>query len=150
MVAETQAAMIAIAASGHALDGFYGKFRYVVPETTRRLWSRNKTARSSQIFETLKAGFGAKIENLQTDLKWLFGLRDAAVHFEEKAQAPVVHPTAGRTSADRVTYSLEPAERAVRFMLNVLDSCTRCPKAIAEDDAKSLRPFVEALLIEPR
>jgi hypothetical protein len=139
---ETRAALIAIAAASHALDALYG----VVKEVVSPVWSER---RWSAILETLKAGFvirgSAGGGRWARDFEWLFKLRDAAVHFEESQKPTVPHPTGTHTGPENVMYSLEPAERAVSLMLEVLDVCTKNPRRPLATWAKTMRPTVEQL-----
>jgi hypothetical protein len=154
IVSETKDAMVAISASAHAIDGFYGRFRdIVVPAEIREKWQINRergkaAPRPNQLLETLKRGFKVKIEAWRSDFEWLFEVRNAAVHFEEASKDTAEHPGlgGGHTSQDRVTYSLEPAGRAISLMLDVLDNCTASPKPAAASACKAIREHVEALV----
>ncbi|MGP3991870.1 hypothetical protein [Streptomyces sp. 3N207] len=88
---EFDVALVAVAASAHTLDALYGS---VVPESRRAEWKDNRTPRRSAIREGLKLVFGTGPRNTPwvDEFKWLFDLRDAAVHRREKPQETVPHP----------------------------------------------------------
>jgi len=139
---ETKAAMVAIAAAAHALDALFGAVRELVPEAkTNRRWST--------ILETLKrtsvikgsAGGG----RWAREFEWLFDLRDSALHFQESQAETVPHPTGTNTGPENVLYSLEPAERAVALLLEVLETCTADPRPPLDEWAKTMRPTVDSL-----
>jgi hypothetical protein len=139
---ETRAALIAIAAASHGLDALFGVVKEAIsPVRAKRRWSA--------ILETLKAGFvisgSAGGGRWARDFKWLFELRDAAVHFEESQKPTLPHPTGTHTGPENVLYSLEPAQRAVSLLLEVLDTCTRNPRPPLAAWAETMRPAVEQL-----
>jgi hypothetical protein len=129
---ETKAAMISISASAHAIDAWYGAIRDLVPLPAhlRTGWTNQKPPRPARILETLKLGFslGKAGTNWVNEFAWLFEVRDAAVHFKESDRATAAHPTGTHTSQENVTYSLEGAVRAVRFLHDVLSTSRRSPK----------------------
>jgi hypothetical protein len=139
---ETRAALIAIAAASHALDALYGVVKEIVPPL-------GSGSRWSKILETLKMGFviggSAGGGRWASDFEWLFDLRDAAVHFKESQKPTIPHPTGTNTGPENVLYSLEPAQRAVSFLLEVLDTCTRTPRPPLAAWAEAMRPTVEEL-----
>ncbi len=129
---ETRAAMVAVAAAAHAIDGFYGSSKRFItlPPNMTATWAANGTKRSSRILETFKCGFalGSKGNTWPSEVRWLFDIRDAAVHFEEQTQDFVPHPTGPETTCEHVTYSLESANRAVTLLLDVLSTCQANPR----------------------
>jgi hypothetical protein len=139
---ETRAAMIAIAACSHSLDALFGAVRELVPEI-------RTPRRRSTILETLKAGFeirgSAAGGRWAGEFNWLFDLRDAALHFEESQAPTVPHPTGTNTGPENVLYSLEPAERAVSLLIEVLDTCTANPRPALVEWATAMRPTAESL-----
>jgi hypothetical protein len=58
----------------------------------------------------------------------LFDLRDAAVHAGESPSVPELHPVAGYTAKETVTYSTETAEHFVDFTLYVFRWCIDHPR----------------------
>lgn len=122
---ELQPAMLAITASSHAVDGFYGAFRNSIDAMTRASWQQNGTARYKQVFETLKRA--AKLDqSVRTDLKWLFDLRDAAVHHYERPRGTAMHPSTvlkTAVSQEYADYCIENARRAVSIALTTAEAC---------------------------
>jgi hypothetical protein len=104
------ASLIAVSASAHCLDALYGSVDAVAPppRAVAEAWSAART-KSAQSWPT--------------EFRWLFDLRDAAVHFAEADKAPVPHAVAPtNVSPENVTYSLESAKRAVDLALD----CNAC------------------------
>jgi hypothetical protein len=124
--AETRAAMVAMSASAHALDAVYGAVKARLPA------AREGDTRWSNVLEMLKRGFEIRGDagggRWAREFEWLFDVRDAAVHFKESQNPTEPHPLGTRTGRENVTYSLEPAERAVLLMFEVLDVCTSSPR----------------------
>jgi hypothetical protein len=143
---ETRAAMVAVSASAHALDAFYGKVRQVgtLPPNTWETWERNKTRQWGRILETLKHCFdiGRHASRWAGALEWLFDLRDSAVHHTSEARPTVLHPT-GRSHVAQETldYSLEAAQRAVGLAIEVMTTCLESPRPGQSD----IKAWVEAM-----
>ena len=81
----------------------------------RRRQKGRGTKRHGKIREALKQVFDTGQVNTKwlADFDWLFDLRDAALHAEEKPRPPVPHPLGTNTARENVDYSIESAERAV-------------------------------------
>lgn len=154
MALEWDPAMISIAASSHAIDAFYGEARdfITVPISLANAWKRKRTSRPGRIRETLKLGFdpGERLSAWDAEFKWLFNLRDAALHHTSIAAPTVPHPVLPVNVSPEVRdYSIEAADRAVGLMLDVFDTCLASPKSALPDLVKwatDLRPSVKALL----
>jgi hypothetical protein len=125
MTQELQNAMLAICTASNAIDALYGelKGRIPIPEETRELWRRKRTARHRQIFETLKSGcaLGARTNQWPARLDALYNLRDPVVHHEMAIRSVVPHPNgivnSGQENAD---YCLENARAAVDVAYDVV------------------------------
>jgi len=126
---EFDASLVAVAASAHALDAFYGST--AVPQSLRDTWFGKRTKRHGKIREALKLLFKTGPVQTQwvTDFEWLFDLRDAAAHPEESPQQTVHHPLGTNTAPEFVDYSMESAARAGDLMLAVLRWCTDNPRS---------------------
>jgi hypothetical protein len=149
MMHEPKAAMVAVTASAHALDAFYGKFApNIVTSQLKARWRKNRTSRSGRIAEGLKAGFRLGGTEWSDDLVWLFkDRRNPALHHAEKARLTAKHPLGANTAQEMVAYSAESSQRAVNLMLDVFDTCTASPKVAAiVEQCKSMRHQVEGLL----
>jgi hypothetical protein len=131
---EMRASMISVSASAHTIDAFYGAVdeRTELAAGTRERWKEKRTKTSGRIIETLKAGcsIGAHAGRWAQDLKWLFDLRNAAVHHRAAPQPPQPHP-GGFTDASKEhsDYSMEAAQRATELALDVLTKCLDSPAA---------------------
>ena len=130
---EFQASLVAVSASAHALDGLYGST--VIPQTVRDMWKGRGTKRHGKIREALKQVFDTGQVNTKwvADFDWLFDLRDAALHAEEKPWPPVPHPLGTNTARENVDYSIESAERAVDLAVSVLKWCVDHPRPDVTD-----------------
>jgi hypothetical protein len=139
--AEFEAAMVAIAASAHALDALYGS------STITADAKNHGQNRPAKIREALKRTFHTGQVNTQWVIKFdnLFKLRDAAVHAEEQLRVPEMHPVAGYTANENVTYSAEEADRAVDFSLSVVRWCIDHPRNDSVQWANNMRPLLEQL-----
>jgi hypothetical protein len=122
---EAHASMIAISAAAHSLDALYGAVKPNVTASTAE-------KRPMKILEALCAGFevrgAAGGGAWAREFRWLFDLRDAALHFEEASKPTVPHPAGGNSGVENATYALESTTRAVDFLLEVLQLCVSSPR----------------------
>jgi hypothetical protein len=106
------------------------------PYYLHKWWARkrNDTPRRTRILETLKIGFSIsrKARRWSSDFKWLFDLRDAALHHGPEFRESVPHPLGVNVTREYVDYSVESAERAVELMLDVLSTCAKTPPAVLD------------------
>jgi hypothetical protein len=124
---EMQASMVAVSASAHAIDALYGTTRELIdlPPGTVERWEANRTPRRSRILETLKAAcqLGSLGSAWANEFRWLFDLRDAAVHHDSPAQEPVPHPAnipgLGNIAKEMADYELGAATRATNLAVQV-------------------------------
>ena len=150
MSREFHASLVAVSASAHALDALYGST--VIPQTVRDTWKGKGTKRHGKIREALKQIFDTGQVNTKwvADFDWLFDLRDAALHAEEKPKPPVPHPLGTNTAQENVDYSVESAERAVDLAVSVLRWCVDHPRPNLTDAANwaaATRPSIQELAI---
>jgi hypothetical protein len=75
----------------------------------------------------------ASLVAITLSVDWLFDLRDAALHAEEKPRPPVSHPLGTNTAWENVDYSIESAERAVDLAVSVLKWCVDHPRPNVTD-----------------
>jgi hypothetical protein len=130
---ETREAMIALSASAHAIDGFYGDTRQMidVPAATVEKWKENGTKRPGRILETLKTGFaiGSHASRWAGELQRLHDLRDAALHHNPSDHPPSAHPGGyTETSKEVATYTREAAVWASDLALEILTTCLTSPR----------------------
>lgn len=150
MTKELAAALVSVSASAHALDALYGEF--VTPEI-RAAGPRPGAKREAHIRECLKRRFstGAKRdERWVHQFRWLFDLRDAAVHARYESALAIPHPSGiGYSAKNPATYSADAAGRALDLLADVLTTCVESPKP-ADADAlswsSSHRATVEEML----
>jgi hypothetical protein len=139
---ETHASLIAVSASAHGLDALYGVVAdMITPVRAATRWA--------SLLETFKAAFDVRGPAgggaWAREFEWLFDLRDAAVHHDEENRDSVPHPTGTHTSWASVAYSLEPAERAVNLLLEVLETAITSPRPPLAGWADSLHGIFEEL-----
>jgi hypothetical protein len=119
---------------------------------------QNRTKRPAQIHETLKLAFaiGRQAPRWADDLRWLFDLRDSAVHHRAEP-GELVWDAQKRTRVPREhsLYNLEEANRAARLAIEVMSTCVDHPrdrqKRILEwmPDARHFVGKVERMRVEP-
>lgn len=137
---EMRASMVAVSASAHAIDAFYGAVDQLaeLPDELREAWKENRTKRAGRILETIKRAFkvGPRAANWSDDLVWLFDLRDAAVHHEPADHESVPHP-GGYTNVGResLNYSAETAARATEVALDLITGSIESPFPEQQDIA---------------
>jgi len=123
MEAEWHAALITIAGASHALEAFRNSVEKVAPGPPV---PRGHPTRE-QIIDVLTNAFGIEptMEAAwREELKWLFPLRNKAVHFKSSPKELAEHPS-GRTKVapENLDYSREAAGRAVGILLEILATC---------------------------
>ena len=91
---ETFAALVAVSAAAHALDGLYGT---VKPLVRTNFADAN---RRGQILKTLELGFDVgwvAQTHWASEFDWLYQIRDGAVHHAEAMRPMVTHRTTDET-----------------------------------------------------
>lgn len=94
---EFEASMQAIMAVAIAWDAVYAILRdhVSIPPAMSKKWRTGRTARYTQVAETVRRAFSLKPKGaslLRTNLKALYSYRDMAVHPSGKIAAPLLHP----------------------------------------------------------
>lgn len=95
----------------------------------------DRTKRHGKIREALKHVFlTGPVNTAWVDhFEWLFDLRDAAAHAEERPRSPIAHPLGTNTAPEQVHYSMESAVVAVELALSVLRWCVDHPRPSVPD-----------------
>ena len=131
--AEMYASLVGVSAAAHAIDALYGEIRVHIPIPDRlaATWEKNRTSRPGRIFETLKTGctLGSRGGTWPQDLKWLYGLRDAAVHHQVEASEGSPHPS-GTTHVGKemAIYTVEATHTAIDLALDVVVVAVGSPR----------------------
>jgi hypothetical protein len=118
--------MQAITAAAIAMDAFYGcvKERIEIPQETRDIWRKNRTARHAHVSEVLRLAFriGPKsFARLRTTVKEIMRFRDLAVHPSGEHDAPVLHPALKVGVEQRfVAFSSENAQQATSLAISII------------------------------
>lgn len=152
---EHTAALVAVSASAHALDAIYGQ---LVTDAIKEDGPREGAGREAHIRECLKRRFriGGQLEKRWiSEFRWLFELRDAAVHAQVIMRPSAVHPSGvSNTSQDAADYCADSAMRAVDLLRDVLVTCAETPKPgdaeackWAADFGPGIRTLVTALAV---
>ena len=130
---EFRASLQAVTTAALALDALYVPVKELAPRvsaSTVPVCPRKRTARPARIREALKQAFrvGKLNDRWVQEFKWLFRLRDGAVHYRESAEDPAPHPRGMSVSKAHSTYCAEAATRAVNLLMEVLHSAAEQPK----------------------
>ena len=130
---EFRASLQAVTTAALALDALYVPVKHLAPIPTASrapVCPGKRTARQALIREALKRAFhvGKLNKRWLEEFKWLFGLRDGAVHYRESAENPAPHPRGLSVSKAHSTYCAEAAKRAVDLLMEVLHSVAEQPK----------------------
>lgn len=124
---EVKQAMVSTTSAAFALDGLDGVLRPLVDPVLVQTWIDGQKSAHDQIRLALEACYrcrGSLPREMVTEFRWLFSLvRNGGVHHRPTHQPPVLHPVSGvgSVSAERALYLAEQAERAVEFMLKVIE-----------------------------
>ena len=130
---ESDAALVCVCAAAFTIEALYRRFLQkefsLISKQDRDGWKKAGTADHKRIFETMRRGFDLQgmEDRWRTELRWLFNLRGAAVHFTEDWKDPEPHPLGGN-AAPEVRYSAKSAERAIRLLVDILAVCRDKPK----------------------
>lgn len=94
---EFEASMQAIMAAAIAWDAVYAVLRehVTIPAAMAEKWRKGRTARYTQVSETIRRAFSLKpkvASALRANLKEIYRYRDLAVHPSGKIEAPMLHP----------------------------------------------------------
>lgn len=149
--AEFMAALVAISACAHALDAIYGALKPLV----KPMQLSKDAPRHAYIRETLTEAFALKrpiTKPWKTEFTWLFGLRDAAAHYEEQSLPTVPHPIEGHGSQAVAAYCMEAGDRALSLLLEVL-AVLGTPDRAANDAVRAYSEertrFINDVLLAP-
>lgn len=117
--AEFEASMQAIMAAAISWDAAYAVLRehVTIPPAMAEKWRKGRTARYTQVAETVRRAFSLKPKGasaLRSNLKEIYRYRDLAVHPSGKIEAPLLHPELDLGMEWRFVYfRAENAELAV-------------------------------------
>jgi len=135
LVAETEASMVAITASAHAIDALYGKLvdGIKMPSEIVERWAKSRPSRKNKLLQALAVHVDIDPQQWQREFDWLFDIaRDKAVHHGERPNETVRHPLGMSVAPEMVTYSMESATRAVNLILDVFDKSSTTNSWIGE------------------
>lgn len=141
IVGETNSALVAITAVAFAIEALHSDIAPLV--------GRDPDARTGKggkqwgyVLETFRQAVRSA-GTWQTDLDWLTGLRDDAVHFIGLNNPPEPHPAVPTNVArEHLRYSVENVDRAMRFLLTVWRGLFEDAKAESVKAWASDRPHV--------
>lgn len=124
--AEFQASMQAIVAAASSMDALYAVIsdRFPVDPALREACRKNRTARATQVRETLRTTLNTDPKStafLGQFLDALYKIRDAALHPSAKHQPPIFHPELGVSTEWRFwTFRSDVADSLTCIMGKVL------------------------------
>jgi len=89
--------MQAVVSAAIALDAFYSviKTHILLPPNLIARWRTKRTPRYSQVTEVLRRAFHLRAKptaTLRQNLKFIYHLRNLAVHPSGKIESPLLHP----------------------------------------------------------
>lgn len=150
---EFKSSLQAVTTAALALDALYVPVKQLAPIASTNpapVCPRNRPARAGLIREALKRAFSVGTLNKRwvQEFKWLFALRDGAVHYRESAEDPAPHPRGMSVSKAYSTYRAEDAKRAVDLLMEVLHSAAEQPRPNLKDAVKwsaDVKPSVRKL-----
>jgi len=120
---ELHASLVAISAAAFAVEGLYEDVRYRVPFDG----GDNEAVRLRRVFQAAFTLAGPEADRLNTDLRWLFDLRDQAVHPYTEAEEPQPHLAGFLTGAELSRWGARNATRAVDLTLGLLAKAQSLP-----------------------
>jgi hypothetical protein len=151
-IAEMHASMVATTAAASALAGLDGVVRPHVDSALVASWSGKPAHEQRRLaVDHCYRCTGDIPTTMVTEYGWLFRLlRNPGVHHRPALNPPVLHPVpgVGSASSERVLYATEATNRAVDFMMLVIEIA--CNPALARqrdvaEAAESLRPLSRQL-----
>jgi hypothetical protein len=145
---ELRPAMIAVAASAHALDALYAELAELVGPETLATWETSRRGgRWAEIAAILELSFVVDVDPWRPRLKTLFvERRNPVVHPKANLKPVVKHPALpSNVAAEYVTYSVESAQESLDLLLEILSTCAESPRPALEEWAKDARRPIEEL-----
>ncbi len=150
---EFAATMQAVVAAVTCIDALYDQVAPHAPigDATKESWRRKRTARHTQIAETLRAAFrinAQDMKNVRHLLRAMYTLRDASVHPSSTPQPPHPHPELPIVTDWRLTaFRGDVADMFICSALRILWDITRGTKyEKLRDYADQLKGKLERLL----
>jgi hypothetical protein len=149
---ESDAALVCVCAAAFTIEALYRRFLQqefdLISKQERDGWKKAGTADHKRIFETMRRGFDLQgmDDRWRTELRWLFNLRGAAVHFTEDWKDPESHPLGSNAAPEMVKYSAESAERAIKLVVDILIVCRDKPKEKTRKWSGDTRTAIDELL----
>jgi len=106
--------MQAVVSAAIALDAFYSviKTHILLPPNLIARWRTKRTPRYSQVTEVLRRAFHLRAKptaTLRQNLKFIYHLRNLAVHPSGKLESPLLHPHIEVGVECRIAYFRAPA-----------------------------------------
>lgn len=145
---ETKSSMVAVAAAAHALDGFYGSIKPLIPPP------HPGGNRGRHIVELLKLAFdlGSAPHGWARDVDWLFKTRDDGVHHGERHRPLLVGRMTSETvvysGAESFNFSAPSAARAASLVTDVVVACLDNPRPATQAWVDDRRPTLVSVLSE--
>jgi hypothetical protein len=136
MLAETNAALVAVAAVAFAVEAFHADVAPILGRSADTRVARGK--QRGYVIDTFRHVIPSA-NRWQKELNWLFDLRDDEVHFIGEFAESQPHPALPMNVAkEHIRFSVESAERAVALLVRVWRDLFEGSKGTA------LEPWVRA------
>jgi hypothetical protein len=140
---ELKAALVAITAAAFAVDAWFGAVKPMIPLPPHLLaaWTKSgaRPSRAARVSETLNAGFavGPVAARWGRQLKWLYALRDGAVHHDSLFVEAAPHPSGkSNVSRENAVYTAEASVAAADLALQIVTRCIGSPRPALFDLVK--------------
>jgi hypothetical protein len=124
---EFRASLVAVTASAYAIEGVYGEIKYFIPPQRRQ-------DRDKRLASAFGMAFGLSAQDAEwssDELRWLFGLRDSAVHPYTESEVPAAHPAGVNTGIEHSRFNAYTSQRAVNLSMTVLAFAARPPAPLS-------------------
>lgn len=122
---EFHASLLAVTSAAYTIEALYADVKYRVPPPQQR-----PRARDSQLAGIFCTAFGltdTTVHGLEAELRWLFELRDLAVHPYTEPALPERHPAGINTGKENSAFNAVVSGRAVGAALRLLDIAANPP-----------------------
>lgn len=114
---ELEESIVAVAAAAHTIEALYGEVKYRIPK------QKKPKKRYLEVVRGIALACGIEpleMSRLESSIKWLFDLRDFAVHPYTKPETPVEHPTGANTGVEHAMYNAVQAGKALDLAMELM------------------------------
>lgn len=118
LISEFRASLVAISACAHTIEALYGEIKYLVPAPAP---TQKKVSRDRRLADVVCLAYGLSDGSaLRSQLAWLGGLRDFAVHPYTESEVTQPHPAGIHTGVEASRFNAVECGKAVDLTLEIL------------------------------